>query len=69
MLKVKMLKIGFLLSPLVLCLIFGNPSGAVDCGGGIVSTVPGQYNPLPPLLRFRGRPFDYWLVFSKRLKP
>lgn len=49
MLKVKMLQIGFLVSTLVTCLFFGSPSMAVVCGDGIVSTIPGQYTPLPPV--------------------
>jgi len=49
MLKVKMLHIGILVSTLVLCLVFGSPSIAVECGDGIVSTIPGQYTPLPPV--------------------
>jgi hypothetical protein len=49
MLKDKMLKIGFWASTLVLCLLFRSTSMAVECGNGIVSTIPGQYTPLPPV--------------------
>ena len=48
-LKVKMLKIGFLASPVFLCLVLGSLSMAAECGDCIVATVPGQYTPLPPL--------------------
>jgi len=49
MLKFKMLRLGVLVSPLFLCLVIGSPSMAVDCGECIVSTIPGQYTPLPPV--------------------
>lgn len=49
MAKGNILKIGFLVSVLVLCPLFRSRSMAVECGDGIVSTIPGQYNPLPPL--------------------
>jgi hypothetical protein len=48
-LKVMMLKIGFLAGPLVLCLVLGSLSMAAECGDCIVATVPGQYTPLPPV--------------------
>ena len=49
MAKINFLRIGYLVSALFLGLFFGCTSMAVDCGECIVSTIPGQYNPLPPL--------------------
>lgn len=49
MLKVKMMKTGILVSTLVLCPLFSSFAMAVECGSGIVSTIPGQYKPLPPV--------------------
>ena len=49
MAKINILKIGFLVSTLTLCLLIRSPLMAVDCGDGIVATIPGQYNPLPPV--------------------
>ena len=49
MAKRNILRIGLLVSTLFLGVFIGSLSMAVDCGECIVSTIPGQYNPLPPL--------------------